>query len=419
MDTRNLVSQLWRHRDDVDRAGLVPSAPPTYLGQVYSGGSIPTAAGRVYLTRPLSVAVNDVEGSTPAFTPDTSLSVPVLVLRGVATAGQNLLAECVDGRWVAEVLAAACSGTVTVNVKCGGANVASAGVTISLSGTTIASGTTNGSGNFATSLLAAAGTYDLTVAKAGFATYTGTFTFSCANATVNVVLPSTSNVISGVVGGCGNIVGALVTATQGVTTLGTATTNGSGAYSITLSGWSSGAVTVTATKTRYSNGSTVTTPLSCGGTTTANIVLTPATDYYCDPCGGAVPIYKTLYLTQPWDGAIVALTNPSGAGWSGTGTWTGTVYDDCGPTNSSQTVTVYWSFNNSCSVSLRWKGCATLFIPARTPVKDAFAASFPGSVSDDFALGGTVSSHTNSPFSASATMSSYMGGGSGTATITE
>lgn len=417
-DARNLVSQLWRHRDDVDRAGLVPSAPPTYLGQVYSGGSIPTAAGRVYLTRPLSVAVNDVEGSTPAFTPDTSLSVPVLVLRGVATAGQNLLAECVDGRWVAEVLAAACSGTVTVNVKCGGANVASAGVTISLSGTTIASGTTNGSGNFATSLLAAAGTYDLTVAKAGFATYTGTFTFSCANATVNVVLPSTSNVISGVVGGCGNIAGALVTATQGATTLGTATTNGSGAYSITLSGWSSGAVTLTASKARYANGSTVTTPLACGGTTTANIVLTPATDYYCDPCGGAVPIYKTLYLTQPWDGAIVALT-AGGGGWSGTGTWTGTGYTDCGSaTTSAITITVNWSFNNTCTVTLQWKTCATLFIPPRDPISDAYAAGNPGSVASSFVFG-TSLSHTNSPFAVSATMTGYMGGGSGTATITE
>ena len=315
-------------------------------------------------------------------------------------------------------VASSCTGTVTVNVKCGGTNVASATVTISQGGTTYATGTTNGSGNFSTTALPASGTYDISVSKTGFVTYTGTFSYSCSSITVNVVLPSSANVISGVVGGCGgNLAGALVVATQGVTTLGTATTNGSGAYSITLSGWSSGAVTLTASKTRYSNGSTVSTPLACGSTTTANIVLTPATDYYCDPCGGTVPIYKTLYLTQPWDGAIVALT-AGGGGWGGTGTWTGTGYTDCGSaTTSSITITVSWTFSNACSVTLQWKGCAAPNT-SRNPISDAYAAANPGSVTNStiFDISPT---HTNSPFSVSSTLTGYMGGGSGTATITE
>ena len=316
-------------------------------------------------------------------------------------------------------VAASCTGTVTVNVKCNSTNVASATVTISQGGTTYATGSTNGSGNFSTTALPASGTYDISVTKSGFATYTSTFVYSCANITVNVVLSSSSNVVAGRVAGCGgNLVGASVTVTQGVSTLGTGTTDGSGNYSITLSGWSSGAVTVTASKTRYASGSTSTTPSSCGATTTpSTIVLTPATDYYCDPCGGTVPIYKTLYLTQPWDGAIVALT-AGGGGWSGTGTWTGTGYADCGSaTTSAITITVNWSFNNTCTVTLQWNGCAAPNT-SRNPISDTYAAANPGSVASSFSFGSSPT-HTNSPFSASSSLTGYMGGGSGTATITE
>lgn len=210
MDTRNLVSQLWRHRDDVDRAGLVPSAPPTYLGQVYNGGSIPTAAGRVYLTRPVSVAVNDVENSTPTFTPDTSLSVPVLVLGGVATAGTNLLAENVDGRWVAEVLAASgcSSGTLVFTVTgCSGAALSGATVSVTGPGGFSASGTTNGSGQVTFPIAGyPAGSYPWTVSYApNFVSASGTKTVSCgvANA-VSVSLSATSGYTC-LSGCCGNI----------------------------------------------------------------------------------------------------------------------------------------------------------------------------------------------------------------------
>ena len=39
-----------------------------YLGKTYSGGSFPTAAGRVYLTHPMTVAATESEGSIPTFT---------------------------------------------------------------------------------------------------------------------------------------------------------------------------------------------------------------------------------------------------------------------------------------------------------------------------------------------------------------
>lgn len=388
-------------------------------------GRITTATGTIgvdkfFMLQPQTLTGGECEGCTGTFTDLPTASIPVYNLGpGSYVQGDKVLARFVRSRYVSGRGGSSCTGTVTINVKCGGTNVASATVTISQGGTTYATGSTNGSGNFSTTALPASGTYDISVTKSGFATYTSTFVYSCANITVNVVLSSSSNVVAGRVAGCGgNLVGASVTVTQGVSTLGTGTTDGSGNYSITLSGWSSGAVTVTASKTRYASGSTSTTPSSCGATTTpSTIVLTPATDYYCDPCGGTVPIYKTLYLTQPWDGAIVALT-AGGGGWSGTGTWTGTGYADCGSaTTSAITITVNWSFNNTCTVTLQWNGCAAPNT-SRNPISDAYASANPGSVASSFSFGSSPT-HTNSPFSASSSLTGYMGGGSGTATITE
>ena len=115
--------------------------------------------------------------------------------------------------------------------------------------------------------------------------------------------------------------------------------------------------------------------------------------------------------------AGVALT-AGGGGWGGTGTWTGTGYTDCGSaTTSSITITVSWTFSNACSVTLQWKGCAAPNT-SRNPISDAYAAANPGSVTNStiFDISPT---HTNSPFSVSSTLTGYMGGGSGTATITE
>lgn len=86
---------------------------PSYIGQVYSGGALPTAVPRVYLTRPVSTAATEAEGQTPTHTTDGASSVPVLVLGPrVPVAGDNLVARQVGGYWVAQLGKTAAASTV-------------------------------------------------------------------------------------------------------------------------------------------------------------------------------------------------------------------------------------------------------------------------------------------------------------------
>jgi len=74
-----------------------------YLGVVYSGGTLPTSANRFHLTHPVTFSGTESEGSTGTLTADTSVSVPVLVLDGMAPVGTYLIADLVDGRWVSDI----------------------------------------------------------------------------------------------------------------------------------------------------------------------------------------------------------------------------------------------------------------------------------------------------------------------------
>lgn len=91
-------------RDAIDRRmsrrGI---ATHRQLVQVYDGGSIPTAVPAMFLARPVGIDVAEAEGATSTITPDTSQTIPVLVLGPeVPAAGDNLLATVISGRWLAE-----------------------------------------------------------------------------------------------------------------------------------------------------------------------------------------------------------------------------------------------------------------------------------------------------------------------------
>jgi len=94
--TEGLADWLDRHTYGTVRPSRL------YLGKTYSGGSFPTAAGRVYLTHPMAVAATESEGSTPTFTVDASSSVPVLVLDGPLSVNDYVVAKLIGGLWIAE-----------------------------------------------------------------------------------------------------------------------------------------------------------------------------------------------------------------------------------------------------------------------------------------------------------------------------
>lgn len=278
-------------------------------------------------------------------------------------------------QWVSEATAP-CTGTVTVNVKCNSTNISGATVTISQGGTTYATGTTNGSGNFSTTALPSAGTYDVAVSKTGFASYTGTFSYSCSSITVNVTIASTSNVITGTISGCGSVLsGVLVTADQGGPSLGTATTDGSGNFSLTLSSWSGGSVNLTGAKLRYANLTGITTPSACAITSSSGSrTMTPSSAYTCHPgCFPGLPVDKNTTCT--FDGQTVTMTYSSiRNGWVGTVTLTKKVVVDTIFTKSVTTITVelfVGAGTGGCGIDVNYNSYNSTF---SQPISDAFFA---------------------------------------------
>lgn len=208
-ESRTLRARLDRllaaaDRLDRDRPGGVPR----YLGRVYSGGALPTAVPRVYLTRPLALAATESEGSAVTLTPDTTRSVPVLVLGpGVPAAGDDLIARQTQGRWVAGFGGTAQCGTITFTVRgCVDAtfptptNRLLPGATVTVydgnnnTFPVLGTGTTNGSGVYVQPIYAAK-TYYREVSHVGFTTSTGTTAAACSgasNTNVGLTLAATA-----------------------------------------------------------------------------------------------------------------------------------------------------------------------------------------------------------------------------------
>lgn len=381
---RTLFNRLFARVEVADRYTPPRVEAPRYLGQVYNGGSIPTVAGRVYLTRPVDVAVNDTEGAVPVFTPDTSVSVPVLCIGGVATAGTNLIAEEIDGRWVADLRGASgavCGGTVFLNFKCGGINQSGVSVTIT-QGATSFSGTTNASGNVSFSP-GASGTWSITATKAGLSSYSGTFVFSCANTTISVTMLGASNTISGIVLGCNSrrIPSATVEMRLLGTLYATATTNGLGEFSAVFAG-PTGTYTVTAIKSTFANSSTPAIVGSCNGTSGGHVItMSPDTGYVCFSCHDwdATSTSATLTLTVSWAGTQ-SLSYDSGSGrWlSADYAYTGTLYTDASLTTTA-TLTATIKFVAATSAGSGYEAWFLKTTPTtfRVPMDDTFVAANP------------------------------------------
>jgi len=346
----------------------------------------------------------------------------------------RLFPDGMGGWWfTSKCCTASCTGTRTINVKCGGVNLAGATVTIT-QGATSYTLTTDASGN-AVFTPGASGSWSVSATKSGYTTGTNSFVFTCGTTgNTNVTVNGTTATLTGTIRGCNTVVlpGATVTVTDGATTLATATTDGSGNYTATWSSAGGTFVTVTVTYTlnaRFaSNSASVSIP-SCNGTATRNAGLSPATGYQCDPCGGVMPISETLTLTPPF-GSPMTLTWGAGSGWSGSHTPTYTAAEFCDGSTTSKTSTIFWRFSGftigvtsyPCGLEYFSVVCGDVAVCGVGPFDGQLKHPFPvitcATSAEVYAT--TAATHTNAPFSATWSMPSMPGTiGTGTATITE
>lgn len=138
----------------IDRETNQPTTFKTarQLVQVYDGGSLPTTAGKFFLSHPVQVTGSENEGETPTYDADTDAAVPVLVLGKPAVDGDLLVASSVGGRWVAEKgdTTPATYSQAFIIVCCNGAVYSGRSLTVSVynnSDTTLlASGSTSAGG---------------------------------------------------------------------------------------------------------------------------------------------------------------------------------------------------------------------------------------------------------------------------------
>jgi hypothetical protein len=102
--SRSLRDRMADHQDAFDNSESIQRrhGSARMLVQVYDGGSIPSAAGKIYLTHPVIVTGNPTEGGSGTLTVDSSTTIPVLVLQSNPSAGDYLTIYAVSGRWVGE-----------------------------------------------------------------------------------------------------------------------------------------------------------------------------------------------------------------------------------------------------------------------------------------------------------------------------
>lgn len=151
MDDSDLQVLRQRSSDRIIRTDRLvlpdPVTTPRMLVRTVSGGSYPTADGRYYLCNPLKIDGSESENGTVSFSADTSITIPVLMIRGVPPIDTNLVARSVGGRWVSEYKASgggtisfcSCSAVPTTLTLTRG--VTSAGVTTFYSSTIVYSAT--------------------------------------------------------------------------------------------------------------------------------------------------------------------------------------------------------------------------------------------------------------------------------------
>lgn len=204
-----------------------------------------------------------------------------------------------------------CTGTVTFNVECGGTPLSGFTVEVTRASSPVATGTTNGSGQYVLSL-GEAGTYDYEISKTGWVTETGSFDFVCGESqTINVTVESEGVLIEGRVTGCNPGAGysfdpgiASTSVSSSGAWTGSATTDSLGYYSLFVP-VSTGTITLTVAVSKYKT-VTKTVSITCGvATVTAtngnestpglnfNFLLDVDANHVCIGCCKD-PVKKTL-----------------------------------------------------------------------------------------------------------------------------
>jgi hypothetical protein len=126
-ETRILRDRLAAYNREADREGdAQPDGSARMLVRVYDGGSMPSAAERVYFTHPVLVTGAETEGAAGTLTVDTETTVPVVVLRGVPAVGDYLTAYSASNRWISEL-----GGSGTSVTTCEPCNIPNEDLTVS------------------------------------------------------------------------------------------------------------------------------------------------------------------------------------------------------------------------------------------------------------------------------------------------
>ena len=280
------------------------------------GASTTTNASGAYTLAGLTPGSHTLTSSATGFT--SSQPQTASVTAGVTTAGVNFSLAPVP-------TTGAVTGTVTS--ASGGAPIA--GATVRDSGG--ATATTNGSGVYTLSGLPA-GSRSLTASAAGFTTsppQTASVTAGQTTQGINFSLASspTTGAVSGTVtsaSGGAVIAGATVTDSGGTS----ATTNGSGVY--TLTGLTPGSHTLTASAANFTNSAPQTASVTTGQTTSGvNFSLTPV------PTTGAV----TGTVTRATGGTAISGATVIDSGGLSTTTNASGVYTLAGLSAGSHTLT--------------------------------------------------------------------------------
>ncbi len=216
----------------------------------------------------------------------------------------------------------ACQINTTVTT-CAGADVVGATVTVTQSGTTIGTDTTDSTGQACVGGLTA-GTYNVSAAKAGYSTSNVNVTVTCPGTMYANLVASPSNLgFRWLVTGCNG--GPLPGATLSI--------NG-GNYTTDSSGYTpyvalpNGSYTWTLSKARFvgASGSGTVSGCSTTGGLGGAVTLTPASGYTC-ALSCVDPIATTLYVTCA--AGSLTCTSTGGGPWTGCGTLTGLTVDNC------------------------------------------------------------------------------------------
>ncbi|WP_165221967.1 hypothetical protein [Aquisphaera insulae] len=100
--------RLARLRDEAIRARasdgvtVAVGGHPRFVGQVASGGAIPSSTKKVFLVHPVTLDGPEREGGIASFSADTTRTIPVVMIGSrVPAAGDLVMALSIGGRWVA------------------------------------------------------------------------------------------------------------------------------------------------------------------------------------------------------------------------------------------------------------------------------------------------------------------------------